>query len=77
MKTFLRQSGKAHMNARTVTVPGALRAVLVTFPPSPNQTGTTKDLFVANPAGTVEINDTAPAGIPDRRVIAIAELVGR
>jgi len=75
MRNFLAQDGKGGLTAKTITVPGATKAVLVTLPPSSGHVS--KSLFANYARGAIQINMTAPRSLPDRRVIAVMRLITR
>jgi hypothetical protein len=76
MRNFLAQNGEGGLEARTVKVPGASKAVLVTLPRTPPGQ-VSKNLFAAFKPGAIQINMTAPRSLPDSRLIAVMRLVAR
>jgi hypothetical protein len=75
MKSFLAQNGTQGIKAKRITVPGAQGAVLVTVPSQPGHTA--KDLLAAYRLGTIQVNLTAPASVPQARLVALVRLMAR
>ena len=74
MRQFLSESGSNGITAKSLSIPGASKAVLVTLPaPTPGQVS--KDLFATYSHGVVQVNMTAPGSLPDSRLIAVMRLI--
>jgi hypothetical protein len=76
MRMFKAQSGKHHMTARTIKVPLASKALLVTFP-SGASGQLSKYLFAAYRKGVIQVNMTAPKSLPTKRLRAVLKVVSR
>jgi hypothetical protein len=76
MRMFKSQSGKHHMTARTIRVPVATRALLVTLPTG-NPAKFSKYLFAAYRRGVIQINMTAPDSLSAKRLEAVLAVVSR
>jgi hypothetical protein len=76
MRMFKAQSGTQHVIARTIKVPSATKALVVTFHAgAPNRHS--KYLFAAYPRGVIQINMTAPNSLPTRRLTAVLGVISR
>lgn len=74
MRNFLAQNGKNGFKARTVKIGGASKAVLATLP-APSRGQVSKNLFAAYKQGAIQVNMTAPASLPDSRLVAVMRLI--
>ena len=77
MKNFLAKNNKNGIEATRVSIPGASRAVLATIPTASNLDEVSKELFATYARGTIQVNMTAPGGLPNARLIAMMELIAR
>jgi hypothetical protein len=75
MRSFLAQNGRNGIKVKRIQVAGAAKAVLVTMPAQ--QGRSTRYLFAAYKAGTIQVNLTAPGVLPAARLIAVMRLVAR
>ena len=74
MRMFKSQSGKNHVTARSIKIPLARRALLVTLPTGdPSQFS--KYLFAAYRRGVIQVNMTAPDSLPAKRLKAVLAVV--
>ena len=76
MRMFKAQSGKQHIVARTIEVPRATRALLVTLPAGAS-TQRSKYLFAAYRRGVIQVNMTAPNSLSAKRLKAVLSVVAR
>jgi opacity protein-like surface antigen len=76
MRMFKAQSGKQHIVARTVSVPQASKALLVTLP-SGTSSGHTKYLFAEYPRGVIQVNMTAPGSLTATRIEGVLGVIVR
>lgn len=76
MRMFKAQSGKQHIVARTIEVPRATRALLVTLPAGAS-TQRSKYLFAAYRRGVIQVNMTAPNSLSAQRLKAVLSVVAR
>jgi hypothetical protein len=77
MRGFLAHNGTKGIKAKRVKVPGASKAVLVTFRTQPKLRQVARDLFAIYADGTIQVNMTAPGLLPVSRLVAVMKLIAR
>jgi hypothetical protein len=76
MRMFKAQNGKSHVTARSIKVPSARKALLVTLPTG-DPARFSKYLFAAYRRGVIQVNMTAPDSLPAKRLKAVLAVVSR
>lgn len=76
MRMFKAQSGKQHVVARTISIPRASKALLVTLP-SGTSAARSKYLFAAYPRGVIQLNMTAPGSLTAKRIEGVLSVIVR
>lgn len=74
MRMFRAQSGKQHVSARTIKIPQATKALLVTLPAGAS-TQRAKYLFAAYRRGVIQVNMTAQSSVSAKRLKAVLRAV--
>lgn len=74
MRMFKAQSGKQHVVARTIKIPQATKALLVTLPAG-SSTQRSKYLFAAYRRGVIQVNMTARNAVSAKRIEAVLRVV--